>query len=85
MKVYKFYADPGHGWLAVKRAELDKLGIADRVTGYSYKRGATVYLEEDCDYSVFADAMKAAGKEFKIESKHCNGRSPIRSYDRYHA
>ena len=30
-KIYKMYSDSGHGWLAVKRDELVKLGIADKM------------------------------------------------------
>lgn len=56
--VYTFHQDPGHGWLEVPRAELQALGIAHRISGYSYQSrdGATVYLEEDCDLSTFARA-----------------------------
>lgn len=56
MKTYTFHQDPGHGWLEVPRAELQALGIAHRISGYSYESrdGATVYLEEDCDLSTFA-------------------------------
>jgi hypothetical protein len=30
------YADSGHGWLSVLRADLKKLNIADKVTPCSY-------------------------------------------------
>jgi hypothetical protein len=36
--VRKFHQDPGHGWLCVKIAELEALGIADKITGFSYMR-----------------------------------------------
>ena len=47
MKTIVYYTDPGHGWFAVKRAELAQLGILGQVSHYSYQRGRTVYLEED--------------------------------------
>lgn len=50
--------DPGHGWLAVKREELIAMGILHHITSYSYQKGATVYLEEDCDASTFVEAYK---------------------------
>ena len=52
---YTFHSDAGHGWLAVKRKELQELNILDKVSGYSYvsKSGQTVYLEEDGDLSMF--------------------------------
>ena len=36
MKKYRFYTDPGHGWLAVKRQELIDLDIIEKISGYSY-------------------------------------------------
>ena len=78
----KFYVDAGHGWLAVKRALLEELGIAHKISTYSYQRGKTVYLEEDCDCSTFVAAMKAAGKLWTEIPRYSN-RSPIRSYDSY--
>ena len=77
------YNDPGHGWLAVKRDLLEQLGIADKISTYSYQRGATAYLEEDCDASVFFSAAQAAGLTLTLKHKYCDRRSPIRSYDCY--
>lgn len=77
--MYKFYEDPGHGWLAVKRAELIALGIAEKITAYSYQRGATVYLEEDCDADTF---IKAKGGNVEYETIY-HAHTPIRSYAPY--
>jgi hypothetical protein len=76
----KFYSDDGHGWLAVKIQMLHDLGIAHKITRYSYTRGQTAYLEEDKDAQTFLNACTV-----KPEIKHINhnGRSPIRSYDSY--
>lgn len=59
----RFIEDPGHGWLEVDKVDLVTLGIADKISHFSYQRGPTgkVYLEEDCDASVFLDAATAAG------------------------
>jgi hypothetical protein len=57
-KAYRFYSDPGHGWLAVKFSELCDLGIENKISSCSYKHGGTVYLEEDCDMAVFLKAYK---------------------------
>lgn len=59
---YRFISDPGHGWLEVPRAELDSLGIANKISRYSYQRADFVYLEEDCDFAHFAAAKAAAGQ-----------------------
>lgn len=76
----KHYQDPGHGWLAVKMDLIRKLGILGKISPYSYAKGQTVYLEEDCDASVFLDAAKAAGFEVEVVGKNTNKSSPIRSY-----
>lgn len=81
---FKFYSDPGHGWLAVKRKLLDELNLKFTITHYSYQKGHTVYLEEDCDAGIFIQKMREArGIEVKIQEKMSNRRSPIRSYEPY--
>ena len=44
MKTRQFnvYSDPGHAWVKVSRKLLVKLGIADKITLYSYQRGDAV-------------------------------------------
>ena len=54
----KVYADPGHGWGAVKIKVLKELGIADKITAYSYQKGATAYLEEDLDLPLLIETLK---------------------------
>lgn len=81
-KKFRFVSDPGHGWLAVKRSDLESLNVLDKITSYSYQKGKTVYLEEDCDASTFLRAYenkfgKRAGITF---GKHYNSGAPIRSY-----
>jgi len=83
-KVYRFYSDPGHGWLAVKITDLVRLGIVEKITSFSYIRGKTAYLEEDADLSTFVKALKANGEEFlNKEGSYNDSRSHIRSYDQY--
>lgn len=84
MKTYKFYADSGHGWLAVKIEELMQFGIITQISSYSYMRGATAYLEEDCDASLFFNAYKDKyNKELTFTYNHTDNRSAIRNYDSY--
>lgn len=59
MRTYKLHTDPGHGWLAVGIKELNELGIADKITSYSYVKGRMAYLEEDCDLATFIKAYNA--------------------------
>lgn len=82
---FYFYTDPGHGWLDVPRSLLHELGIAERVSGYSYQRGESVFLEEDCDYSLFRRAMMDAGRKFTTADIHTDGDSFIRRLPRYEA
>lgn len=82
-KTYRFYHDAGHGWLAVKKAELERLGISDKITGYSYANGGMVYLEEDLDAPAFVAAKKEQGEPCQIISISHGDRSPIRSYGVY--
>jgi hypothetical protein len=81
----KFYADPGHGWVAVKRKLLDELGIADKITSYSYQKGKTAYLEEDLDLGTLIKALDERGIGVRFTEKHTNRYSPIRNYYRYMA
>jgi hypothetical protein len=54
---YRFFADPGHGWLEVYRAEVVASGA--KISGYSYYDPLTdmAYLEEDCDAPNFLNAV----------------------------
>lgn len=82
----KFYSDPGHGWGAVKRKVLVDLGIADKITFYSYQKGQTVYLEEDCDLPTLTTALATKGVTVSyIEKNSPHKYSPIRNYESYKA
>lgn len=78
-----YHNDGGHGWYAVKRKKLESMGILGRVSGFSFERGQTVYLEEDCDASLFFGALTKEEKEqIKIIDSYKHY-SPIRSYERF--
>lgn len=85
---YKYFTDPGHGWLKVSIDELESFGIADKISFCSYMKGAYAYLEEDCDMPIFL-ATKF-GRDFVyddykdcIENFNTNRSSKIRSYQPY--
>jgi hypothetical protein len=85
MKSLTFYSDAGHGWLKVKKAELVALGIADKITAYSYQYKEYAYLEEDCDLSTYVEAIgreKWESIKNKIPLK-ISEFSRIRTYARY--
>ena len=78
-----FHSDSGHGWLAVKRGEVEQLGIAEKISTHSYQKGKTVYLEEDCDAQLFLGAMKAAGATVEVKEAKPVKRSNIRGFGRF--
>lgn len=81
-KTYVYHTDPGHGWFAVKKREIEALGITG-ISCYSYVKGDTVYLEEDCDAALFFNAYRAV---FGVDPKYRDSyleRTPIRYYDRF--
>lgn len=80
----KSFSDAGHGWLGVKRKLLERLSIEHLISPYSYQRGASVYLEEDCDASIFIKAFeKHFGYTPEVKGMKWVDYSPIRSYECY--
>jgi hypothetical protein len=79
----KVFADPGHAWARFPKAKLVKLGIADKISTYSYENGTNAFLEEDCDLSVLITALRDRGYEIKFNESHTNRQSKIRGYKRY--
>lgn len=86
MNKYTMYEDPGHGWLEVPRSVCAELGILDKISPYSYQSrdGSMLYLEEDCDFSVFCDALNVTrGSEVIGKQIHTNHDSFVRSLPGY--
>lgn len=79
--MYVAHSDGGHAWLAVKRRELEFLNIINQVTAFSYERGKTVYLEEDCDAGLFIQAYEKKFGTKPLMRESYKSVSPIRGYD----
>jgi hypothetical protein len=89
----KWHIDGGHGWLEVSKAKLTKLGIAHKISGYSYEKGTKAYLEEDCDAGLFFEAYFNdkewyKNEAFKEEAQSIpetvyKGDAPVRNYASY--
>ena len=83
--IFVFIQDPGQAWLPVKRSLLSELGVAGDISSYSYQEDDMVYLEEDCDASVFLEAWKQVnpgqhmhfGSEY-VENTHIRGLQPYK-------
>ena len=58
---YNYHTDPGHGWIEVPIEELHRLKITP--SAYSYRKGETAYLEEDCDTVAQADSLVRAAPD----------------------
>lgn len=82
MKVI-YHCDGGHGWYAVKRDKLASLGTLAKVSGFSYQKGGTVYLEEDCDAALFFEHLTPEEKASLVVEERYSDRSPVRSYERF--
>jgi hypothetical protein len=78
-----FYSDPSHGWLQVPHSLVNQLGIANKISRYSYMDANSAYLEEDCDLSIFMQKAKETGLEIGFIDRYTNYDSPIRRYNRY--
>ena len=90
-QTYVFFTDPGHGWLRVKRAELVALGIAEKISAFSYMHNDYAYLEEDCDAGIFLQAKFGSDISFAelerqgVLKDHYAENTVIRDYDSYQA
>ena len=81
----KVFADPGHAWARIAKSKLVSLGIADKISTYSYMNGTNAFLEEDCDLSILISALRVRGYEIKFNESHTNRQSKIRNYSTYKA
>ena len=74
------HEDPGHGWVAVKRDEINELGIGPAITPYSYQSwdGEACFLEEDCDFATLYVALKKRGIEMTWDHVHTDNEHWIR-------
>jgi hypothetical protein len=81
-----YFNDPGHGWYSVKKSLLNELNLLKEISHFSYEKGGTVYLEEDCDFSLFLNKFKSLNENYKelitIKSSY-KEKSPIRNYRRF--
>ena len=83
---FKHFQDPGHGWYRVSREMLRKMDLLDKISSFSYQKGDWVYLEEDCDATIFFDRYKELfGDEYqiKITQNISDNMSSIRYYDTF--
>lgn len=83
---YTWISDSGHAWLQVSIDEVNILGIAGKISEYSYINGETVYLEEDCDAGLFIEALKERlppTEHVTFRGTYINGDAPCRQFKRF--
>jgi hypothetical protein len=80
-----FYSDPGHAWLKVDITDLVDLGLEQSITAYSFRRGSSVFLEEDLDATTFIKRFQRRHPNYqlKFDDQHTDQRSKIRNYPPY--
>lgn len=73
MTPFIYHSDHSHGWLEVPLATITSLGLAvSDFTQYSYQShdGATLYLEEYFDVSVFIKAWERVNERKIVEGQN---------------
>ena len=85
MKTYRFtyHTDPSHGWVEVPFETILSLGIAGKISPYSYKGQGKAYLEEDCDLTTFINAIDDLKIDIEFEDHMTNHDSWIRNLPRW--
>jgi hypothetical protein len=74
---YNFFSDPGHGWVQVPLHEIGRLAI--KPSPCSYRDANYGYLEEDCDYALWAEAKQANHEPFTVKEISSDAYSFVRS------
>jgi hypothetical protein len=82
----KWHIDSGHAWLQVSLEAVINSGIAHKISGFSYMRGAYVYLEEDCDAYLYLNTVSTPPAErSELECKYYKGDAPCRKFNHWPA
>jgi hypothetical protein len=85
-KVFIKHNDAAHGWLEVSYKDITDLNIQNEISEFSYinKTIESVFLEEDCDMTLF---MKAYKNKYKKGIVYCTEDNyeihPIRNLPNY--
>ena len=87
-----YHSDAGHGWLKVSKSTIRMLGLADKISGYSYEYAGQVYLEEDRDAIIYFARLFPIGlgsivfkqfQDFHVKEINDGDESNIRSFPHY--
>lgn len=59
-----------HGYVSVAKEDIRLLGIQDKISHYSGHSFSRVYLEEDCDATIFMERAKELGVNVAVGSSY---------------
>ena len=85
-KTFIKHNDAAHGWLEVSYKDVTDLNIQNEISEYSYINTTieSIFLEEDCDFTLFYNAYKAKyNKELKFQVIEKFEIHPIRNLPSY--
>jgi hypothetical protein len=69
--VFTFHTDPGHGWLETSVSAVESVGLkVSDFSGYSYRKGNRLYLEEDCDAPTLLNKMIELGLDYSLIERY---------------
>lgn len=79
--------DAGHGWIVCPASLVTSLGLANRISRFSFldRISGTAYLEEDCDAPLFIQALESSGWEPSIKPVYVSGDAKCRNLPRFGA
>lgn len=83
---FTYHQDPAHGWIEVPLDIVSELGIAERISSYSYRSNERnmAYLEEDRDAHLFIKAYEQShGRPPAIAEHHLDAPHWIRQLPMY--
>jgi len=84
--IVTIYSDNSNAWGKVKKALLDRLGIAKSISNHSFMRDDYAYLEEDSDLPKLCSALREQGKAVSFNERVAKyNQSKIRQYEEYKA
>ncbi len=75
------HVDPGHSWGEIKMGDLP-LKLRKKISPYSFQKGDSLFLEEDCDLWIAVSFYKESGITFSIKRVIYKRECKIRRYDR---
>lgn len=88
---FKFFSDPGHGWLKVLKNDMEQYFCCeDIISPFSYQDSKAYYLEEDYDMRNFIKLLDMTEVKYEIVevkpakfSSHIRDKQRVRSYINY--